>query len=213
MTPPINVLLVDDHPMVRDGVMSCLAFYADVNVVGTANDGLEAIQLASELHPDVIMMDISMPALNGIDATEAIMDSAPDAKILIFSMHDNAEYITNAVQAGAAGYILKNTDADEVYTAIVKVANGERYFGASIAKILLSKPVQQDAARLTTREQTVLSYIAQGLSSKQIAAQTNISIRTVDAHRRNIKAKLGLDTVADMIRYAVEHGLVRSGAS
>jgi two-component system NarL family response regulator len=209
MSQPINVLLVDDHPMVRDGVMSCLAFYEDVNVVGTAKDGLEAIAMAEQLVPDVIMMDISMPALNGIDATEAIMDSAPAAKILIFSMHDNAEYITNAVQAGASGYILKNTDAEEVYEAIVKVASGERYFGASIAKILLTKPVQQDTVRLTTREQTVLSFLAQGLSSKQIAVQTNISIRTVDAHRRNIKAKLGLDTVADMIRYAVEHGLVR----
>lgn len=209
MSPTIKVLLVDDHPMVRDGIMSCLAFYDDVEVIGTANNGKEAITQLSSLTPDVIMMDISMPDLNGIDATEQILEISPHSKILIFSMHDNAEYITNAVQAGASGYILKNTDAEEVYLAITQVAQGRRYFGENIAQILLSKPIPPEAARLTTREQTVLSYLAQGLSSKQIAAQTHISVRTVDAHRRNIKAKLQLDTVAEMIRYAVEHGLVR----
>lgn len=209
MSPTIKVLLVDDHPMVRDGIMSCLAFYDDVEVIGTANNGKEAITQLSSLTPDVIMMDISMPDLNGIDATEQILEISPHSKILIFSMHDNAEYITNAVQAGASGYILKNTDADEVYLAITQVAQGRRYFGENIAQILLSKPTPPEAARLTTREQTVLSYLAQGLSSKQIAEQTHISVRTVDAHRRNIKAKLQLDTVAEMIRYAVEHGLVR----
>ena len=209
MSPTIKVLLVDDHPMVRDGIMSCLAFYDDVEVIGTANNGREAITHLSSLTPDVIMMDISMPDLNGIDATEQILEISPHSKILIFSMHDNAEYITNAVQAGASGYILKNTDAEEVYLAITQVAQGRRYFGENIAQILLSKPIPPEAARLTTREQTVLSYLAQGLSSKQIAEQTHISVRTVDAHRRNIKAKLQLDTVAEMIRYAVEHGLVR----
>ena len=209
MSPTIKVLLVDDHPMVRDGIMSCLAFYDDVEVIGTANNGSEAITQLRSLTPDVIMMDISMPDLNGIDATEQILEISPHSKILIFSMHDNAEYITNAVQAGASGYILKNTDADEVYLAITQVAQGRRYFGENIAQILLSKPIPPEATRLTTREQTVLSYLAQGLSSKQIAEQTHISVRTVDAHRRNIKAKLQLDTVAEMIRYAVEHGLVR----
>ncbi len=209
MSPTIKVLLVDDHPMVRDGIMSCLAFYDDVEVIGTANNGKEAITQLSSLTPDVIMMDISMPDLNGIDATEQILEISPHSKILIFSMHDNAEYITNAVQAGASGYILKNTDAEEVYLAITQVAQGRRYFGENIAQILLSKPIPPEATRLTTREQTVLSYLAQGLSSKQIAEQTHISVRTVDAHRRNIKAKLQLDTVAEMIRYAVEHGLVR----
>lgn len=209
MSPTIKVLLVDDHPMVRDGIMSCLAFYDDVEVIGTANNGREAITQLSSLTPDVIMMDISMPDLNGIDATEQILEISPHSKILIFSMHDNAEYITNAVQAGASGYILKNTDAEEVYLAITQVAQGRRYFGENIAQILLSKPIPPEAARLTIREQTVLSYLAQGLSSKQIAEQTHISVRTVDAHRRNIKAKLQLDTVAEMIRYAVEHGLVR----
>lgn len=208
MSHAIKVLLVDDHPMVRDGIMSCLAFYDDVEVIGTANNGKEAISLINQLTPDVIMMDISMPDLNGIDATEQILEISPQSKILIFSMHDNAEYITNAVQAGASGYILKNTDAEEVYQAITQVAQGQRYFGENIAKILLSKPVTNETARLTTREQTVLSYLAQGLSSKQIAEQTQISVRTVDAHRRNIKAKLQLDSVAEMIRYAVDHGLV-----
>ena len=208
MSQTINVLLVDDHPMVRDGIMSCLAFYDDVEVIGTANNGEDAINLLDSLTPDVIMMDISMPDLNGIDATEQILELSPQSKILIFSMHDNAEFITNAVQAGASGYILKNTDAEEVYQAIIQVAQGQRYFGENIAKILLSKPTSTESARLTTREQTVLSYLAQGLSSKQIAEQTQISVRTVDAHRRNIKAKLQLDTVAEMIRYAVEHGLV-----
>lgn len=208
MSKTIKVLLVDDHPMVRDGIMSCLAFYDDVEVIGTAKNGMEAIALIPTLAPNVIMMDISMPELNGIDATEQILEISPHSKILIFSMHDNAEYITNAVQAGASGYILKNTDAEEVYQAIIQVAQGHQYFGENIAKILLTKHTSNTTARLTTREQTVLSYLAQGLSSKQIAEQTGISVRTVDAHRRNIKAKLQLDTVAEMIRYAVEHGLV-----
>lgn len=208
MNNTIKILLVDDHPMVRDGVMSCLAFYDDVAVIGTANNGIEAIQKVTTLSPDVIMMDISMPQVNGIDATEAVLDICPDSKVLIFSMHDNPEYITNAVQAGASGYILKNTDAEEVYQAIKTVAAGHRYFGENIAKILLAKPATTQNARLTTREQTILSFIAQGLSSKRIAEETQISVRTVDAHRRNIKSKLGLESAAEMIRYAVEHGLV-----
>ena len=155
-------------------------------------------------------MDISMPYMNGIDATEIITDQLDDTKVLIFSMHDSAEFVTSSIQAGASGYILKDTTSEEVYYAIKAVANGKTHFSSSIAKVLIENPVRSGNEKLTTREQVILSYIAQGNSSKEIARILNISFRTVEAHRRNIKAKLNIDSLAELVRYAVNHGLVKS---
>jgi two-component system NarL family response regulator len=203
-----TVLLVDDHPMVQSGLSSCLSFYEDIQIVGAISDGALALDTAIETQPDVILMDISMPKLNGIDASEVILEKLPETRILIFSMHENAEFVTSAMQAGAYGYILKNTSSEEVYKAIKAVAVGEKYYSSSIAQLLLESPPKPDNEKLTTREQVILSYIANGKSSKEIARILNISFRTIESHRRNIKFKLGIESLAEMVRYAVEHGLV-----
>ncbi|MDG1121022.1 MAG: response regulator transcription factor [Glaciecola sp.] len=208
--PSIKVMLVDDHPMVQDGLSACLSFYDDIQIVGTCNDGSQALSTAQACQPDVILMDISMPTLNGLDATEIITEVLTDTKILIFSMHESAEFVTNAVQSGASGYILKDTNSEEVYQAIKSVAQGKAYFSSSIAKMLIDNPPTQASPRLTAREQMILSYIAKGQSSKAIAQTLDISFRTVEAHRRNIKSKLNIDSLAELVRYAVNQGLVDS---
>jgi len=208
---PITVLLVDDHPMVQDGLAACLSFYDDITIIASINNGKDAINKAVELQPDIILMDISMPTMNGIDATEIITEKLKNTKVLIFSMHDSQEYVSSAIHAGAAGYVLKDTNSEEVYYAIKSIANGKSYFSSSIAKMLIENPIKANCERLTTREQVILSYVAQGKSSKEVAKVLNISFRTVEAHRRNIKAKLKIDTLAELIRYAVDHGLVEGG--
>lgn len=207
---PIKIMLVDDHPMVRDGLSACLSFYDDIAIVGACNDGTEVLQTAKQCLPDVILMDISMPNQNGLEATEIIKETFPDTKILIFSMHESSEFVKNAVQAGASGYILKDTDSEEVYQAITTVAQGKSYFGSNIAQMLLASPTNPSNERLTAREQMILSHIATGQSSKAIAHTLDISVRTVEAHRRNIKSKLNIDNLAELVRYAIEQGLVDS---
>ena len=207
---PIKIMLVDDHPMVRDGLSACLSFYDDITIVGACNDGTEVLQTAKKCLPDVILMDISMPNQNGLEATEIIKETFPDTKILIFSMHESSEFVKNAVQAGASGYILKDTDSEEVYQAIKTVAQGKSYFGSNIAQMLLASPTNPSNERLTAREQMILSHIATGQSSKAIAHTLDISVRTVEAHRRNIKSKLNIDNLAELVRYAIEQGLINS---
>lgn len=207
---PILVMLVDDHPMVQGGLKACLSFYDDIKVIGSTNDGSDALNQAIELKPDVILMDISMPTMNGIDATEIITEQLPDTKILILSMHNNPEFVKSAIQAGAAGYILKDTTSEDIYYAIKAVASGKNHFSSSIAKSLINNPVNaSESEKLTTREQVVLSYLAQGETSKEIAKILNISFRTVEAHRRNMKTKLGINSLARLISYAVKHGIVK----
>ena len=206
----INVMLVDDHPMVQDGLSACLSFYDDIAIVGNCGDGSAVLETAKQCQPDVILMDISMLKINGLEATEIISEALTDTKILIFSMHESVEFVTNAVQAGASGYILKDTNSEEVYQAIKSVAQGKSYFSSSIAKMLIDNPPTQNNQRLTAREQMILSYIAQGQSSKEIAQTLTISFRTVEAHRRNIKSKLQLDSLAELVCYAVNQGLIDS---
>jgi two-component system NarL family response regulator len=205
-----TVLLVDDHPMVQDGLTACLSYYNDIKIIGSTQDGKSALTQANILKPDVILMDISMPDMNGIDATEIITEQLANTKILIFSMHDSLEFVNSAMQAGASGYILKDTGSAEVYLAIKAVASGKTHFSPSIAAALLENPLKDGKDKLTTREQVVLAFIAQGLSSKVVAKKLDISFRTVEAHRRNIKAKLQIENLAELIRYAVNHGLIDS---
>ena len=209
----IALLLVDDHPMVQGGLMACLSYYDDIEVVGATNDGSTALDKAKELKPDVILMDVSMPSMNGIDATEIITEQLPSTKILMFTMHDSAEFVRSAIQAGASGYVLKDTSSEEVYYAIKEVAKGNTHFSSSIAKTLIENPAKNENDKLTTREQVILSLVAQGLSSKEVAKKLNISFRTVDAHRRNIKAKLSIDSVAELVRYAINNGLIEEEKS
>ncbi|MFT5296307.1 MAG: two-component system nitrate/nitrite response regulator NarL [Colwellia sp.] len=203
-----SVLLVDDHPMVQGGLSACLAYYDDIEVIGVAHDGKDALNKAQELKPNVILMDVSMPLMNGIDATEIITEQLPDTKVLIFTMHNSAEFVHSAIQAGASGYVLKDTSSEEVYFAIKAVTKGNTHFSSSIAKMLQESPLKIENDKLTTREQVILSSVAQGFSSKNIAKKLDISFRTVEAHRRNIKAKLNIESLADLVRFAINHGLI-----
>ena len=204
----ISILIVDDHPMVIGGLTSCLSYYDDMEVVGQASNGEEGLAKWRELRPDIVLMDISMPNMNGIDATELMLEQAEDTKILIFSMHENPEFVANIMAMGAQGFILKDTSAEEIHFAIRSVYEGRRYFSGSITSGILEHPLPKNE-NLTTREQTILAYIADGYSSKEIAMALDISSRTVEAHRRNIKSKLGIESFAELIRYALDHGITK----
>ena len=207
--PPelIKVMIVDDHPMVAEGIQSILESYDDINVVGCLPNGRAAIESVAELDPDVILMDLNMPEIGGLSATEILLERQPDTRIVILSMHDNPEYISSALSHGAMGYILKDVPTDEIKLAIDTVMRGERYLCTGAQGSLEPK----DAAResLTEREQTILLQLAQGKSNKEIALTLDISVRTVETHRKNIKRKLGISSTAGLTRYAMEHGVLQ----
>ncbi len=207
----IRILLVDDHPLVMDGLSACLETYAHIEVLGGASTGLEALEKAGVLHPDIVLMDINMPGLNGLDATELFKERYPDIKLLILSMHDNREYIASALRFGARGYVLKDVPSHEVVTAIEAVFRGGTYFSSSVSEILLANDDIASSGPLTTREQTILLLLADGNSNKHVARELNISVRTVETHRRNIKRKLQIGSTAGLTRYAIQHGLIKSG--
>jgi len=207
--PPalFKVMIVDDHPMVAEGIQSILESYDDINVVGCLPNGRAAIDSVAELDPDVILMDLNMPEIGGLSATEILLERQPDTRIVILSMHDNPEYISSALSHGAMGYILKDVPTDEIKLAIDTVMRGERYLCTGAQGSLEPK----DAAResLTEREQTILLQLAQGKSNKEVALTLDISVRTVETHRKNIKRKLGISSTAGLTRYAMEHGVLQ----
>ena len=205
---PIKVLLADDHPLVLDGIRSCLEINEDIEVVGVANTGKDALEKAEELRPDIVLMDINMPELNGLDATEIFRERYPDIKLLILSMHDNREYITSALNSGARGFVLKDVPSQEIVTAIRSVHQGGTYFSSGVSDILLNNMDEDNGSPLTTREQTILILLAQGKSNKHVARELDISVRTAETHRRNIKRKLNISTTAGLTKYAIENGLV-----
>lgn len=208
MTRPVRILIVDDHPMVVEGLVSILESYDDIEVVGALSDGQAAVDHAQALAPDVILMDLNMPRLGGLSATEMLLERAPSARILILSMHDSPEYITSALSHGAMGYVLKDVPTEEIKQAIDAVMRGERYLctGASGS---LAPAAACEREPLTGREQTVLLQLAQGKSNKQVAQALEISVRTVETHRKNIKRKLGISSTAGLTRYALEHGVLQ----
>lgn len=205
---PVRVLIVDDHPMVAEGIQSILESYDDVAVVGTLGNGQEAVDQAGVLKPDVILMDLNMPGLGGLSATEILLERAPDTRILILSMHDSPEYISTALSHGAMGYVLKDVPTDEIKQAIDTVMNGERYLCTG-AKGSLEPKDGSTREALTGREQTILLQLAQGKSNKEVAIALDISVRTVETHRKNIKRKLGISSTAGLTRYAMEHGMLQ----
>lgn len=204
----IKLLLVDDHPTVRNGLKLCLSQYEGIEIVGEAGNGSEAIEIVQAAIPDVVLMDVSMPGMNGIDTTELLLERLPDLKVLMFSMHEDAEFVSNAVGSGAKGYVLKNASPDEIFYAIQSVNSGGTHFSSDIVNKVVGNPVRSDGERLTSREQHILAYIADGLSSKEIARELTISVRTVEAHRRNIKTKLECNSVAEMVKYAIDHNIL-----
>ncbi|MBR9827391.1 MAG: response regulator transcription factor [Oceanospirillales bacterium] len=211
----IRVLLVDDHPLVIDGIQARLEGEGDIEVVGRGGNGQEAIVLSRELQPDVVLMDISMPVMNGLEATRILSEQAPDTRVLILSMHDNREYMVQLIQSGARGYILMDVSAAEMVKAVETVYQGGTYFSASASQTLFSNFEQsaageaRAASALTQREQTVLKLLAEGHNNKEIARVLGISVRTVETHRQNLKAKLDIHTAAGLTRYAIEHNLVQ----
>lgn len=203
-----KILIVDDHPMVAEGVQSILESYDDLTVIGTCNSGRSAIASLEDLNPDVILMDLNMPDIGGLAATEILLERRPDTRVLILSMHDSPEYIASALSHGAMGYILKDVPTDEIKQAIDAVMSGERYLCTGARGSL--EPKEDDTREaLTGREQTILLQLAQGKSNKEVAIALDISVRTVETHRKNIKRKLGISSTAGLTRYAMEHGVLQ----
>ena len=208
MTHRHRIVIVDDHPMVAEGIQSILESYDDVEVVGTLTGGRAVIAQLETLNPDVILMDLNMPEMGGLSATEIVLEQRPGTRIVILSMHDSPEYISSALNHGAMGYLLKDVPTDEIKLAIDTVMRGERYLCTGAQGSLTPKGggVRET---LTGREQTILLQLAQGQSNKEVALTLDISVRTVETHRKNIKRKLGISSTAGLTRYALEHGVLQ----
>ena len=203
-----RIVIVDDHPMVAEGIQSILESYDDIAVMGTLANGREAIEQLDALNPDVVLMDLNMPDIGGLTATEMLLEKRPDTRIVILSMHDNPEYISSALSHGAMGYLLKDVPTDEIKLAIDVVMRGEQYLCTGAKGSIAPKEYGAREA-LTDREQTVLLQLASGKSNKEVANALEISVRTVETHRKNIKRKLGISSTAGLTRYALEHGVLQ----
>jgi DNA-binding NarL/FixJ family response regulator len=216
---PITILLAEDHAVVRQGLSSLLKADGQFVMMGEARTGREAVDMAKALRPDVILMDIAMPVLNGLEATRQILAANPAAKIIILSAHSDEEYIERTTTAGVSGFLEKQTSAEILTKAIREVAKGLTYFSPAIAKRMndnLSKPRDRDglikanASRLTTREAEVLQLVAEGSANKQVAAELGISIKTVEKHRQHLMDKLNIHDTAGLTRYAIATGVIES---
>ena len=214
MKNKVKVLLVDDHQLILDGLKSLLKNADELIVAGEANNGREALRCLGLLNFDVILMDIDMPVMNGIDALKEIKRTKPETKVIILSMHDESGMIKNLLAIGADGYILKSTTQEELIRAILKVAAGGKYFSADVTLSLLNasqSPLQtpkQQTEILTVREEEILKLIAEGFSNKEIGARLFISHRTVDTHRTNLMKKLNVVNIAGLISYAIRNRLI-----
>lgn len=212
--PPVRLLIVDDHPVYRDGLAGLLARYPDVEVVGTGASGEDAIRLAGELSPDVVVMDLRMPGLDGVQATAAILAERPEVGVLVLTMFDDDELVHTALRAGARGYLLKESDDDQVLRAVLSIAAGETVLGPSATTRLLARGAPAPTAafpQLSAREREVLGLLAAGLDNQQIAHRLFISHRTARNHVSNIFGKLGVAGRAQAIVVAREAGLGRDG--
>jgi DNA-binding NarL/FixJ family response regulator len=210
----IRVLVADDHTMVRQSLVSVLVASGACEVVGEAADGLEAVEQCMRLHPDVAIVDISMPGLNGIEVVRRLHADLPATRTLVLTMHEEDEYVLHVVRAGAAGYLLKDSAVSELILAVRQVHAGRRHFGASAARVLAEALVQPQAdlndpyGRLTTREREVFHLVVEGATSKQVAGRLGISVKTAENHRASILDKLALRNTAELVRYAVRKGLL-----
>ena len=215
----ITVLLAEDHMVVREGFRKMLELETDLEVVGEARDGREAVALAKKLRPAVVLMDIAMPRLNGLEATRQILKATPAAKVLMLSAHSDDAYVKNATDSGAVGFMLKQTSAHDVCRAIREVHAGKTFFSPSIARhfnrlnpLLPSQAGKLDpkVAQLTSREVEVLQLIAEGKANKETAAELGIGIKTVEKHREHLMQKLDIHDTAGLTRYAISAGIIES---
>lgn len=209
----IRVLIADDHPAVRDGIRVCLAEQKEIKVIGEAADGEETIRKTNELRPDILILDVVMPRVNGLDVARQLRRTAPETKIIALSIYETREYVVGMVRSGVRGYLSKTVSPSELVNAIKAVNNGKTFFTSSIAQILLNDYVKHaetigEASRLSKREKEVLAQVVQGYTSREIARHFSISRRTVETHRLHIRKKLGLDYTADLIKYAIAEGIV-----
>ena len=209
-----RILLVDDHKILRDGISSLLKQYPDMEVIGEAADGRSALRLVKELSPDLVIMDISMPDLNGIDATRRINAEHPEVKVIALSMHYDKQFVSEMFKAGAAGYLLKDSAFEELEHAIRIVMDNKTYINPQVAGLVVESLASQPAHAnqkafnlLTEREREVLQLIAEGKSTKQIASDLNVSTKTVESHRRQVMGKLNIRNVAELTKYAIREGL------
>ena len=217
MTKRRNVLLVEDHTIVRQGLKRLLE-ERGISVVGEAGDGYQAVRVAKEKHPDIVIMDISLPKLGGIDATRRIKKELPATKVLMLTIHSEENYIFKSLDAGASGYLLKDTVADELVNAIEVVERGDIFVSSSIPRRVVDEYREMvrkgkridEFSKLTNREREILKLISEGYTSKQIAEMLFISVKTVDNHRANIMNKLDIHDTAGLVRYAIRIGLVDS---
>jgi DNA-binding NarL/FixJ family response regulator len=217
----ITILLVDDHTVLRQGLRALLQTEPDMEIVGEAENGRQAVQMAAKLAPDVVVMDIAMPQLNGLEATHQICKEAPLAKVLILSSYADDEYVRRLTEAGAVGYLIKQTMANDLIKAIREAHKGNAYFSPAIAKRLLDhyresflkggkSLTQKTVERLTSREREVLQLVAEGKGNKQMASDLCISIKTVEKHRQQAMNKLNIHDVAGLTRYAIAQGIIES---
>jgi DNA-binding NarL/FixJ family response regulator len=215
---PIRILIADDHHVVRSGLRSLLEGTQGFTVVAEAADGEEAVHMASQCKPDVAILDISMPRLNGVEAARLVKQESPLTKVLVLTIHENEEYVYQAIRAGADGYALKDADREELCSAVRAVAEGRSFFSPTVSDLILTdfaKRVQEENApgsrggkTLTRRETEVLRGIAQGKTNKAIAAELFLSVSTVNTHRTNLMQKLDIHETAGLVRYAIQIGLV-----
>lgn len=216
---PITVLLAEDHMIVREGLLALLKLETDIRVIGQAENGRQAVALAATLRPDVVVMDIAMPLLNGLEATRQILHATPTVKVLVLSAHSDDAYVEQVMALGAAGYLIKQTASHVLPAAIREVCAGKTFFSPSIsnrryhhqrkAKATGDLP-RKDAAHLTSREMEVLQLIAEGKANKETADVLNISIKTVEKHRQKVMEKLNIHDTASLTRYAISAGIIES---
>ncbi len=210
LTRSTNVLLVDDHPLVLEGISAIIKTYSHIDVIGATSSVADALNIAKKTEPDVVLLDINMNEINGLDAIELFRKRHPRVRILMLSMHDDREYISTSVMHGAAGYVLKDVPAGEIISAIETVAGGGTYFSSGVSSALMNRPPQAGTGiPLTDREKSVLALVAEGRSSKEAGMLLSISTRTIETHRKNIKKKLNINSTAGLIRYAIRHGFVK----
>ena len=211
----IRVLIADDHKIMLAGLRSLLEKQTDIEVVGEADNGRKAVQMAQEKKPDVVVMDVSMPDLNGIEATIQITESLPETRVVALSMHSDKRYVMGMLRAGASGYLLKDCASQELANAILQVAGGKKYLSPEITGVVLGDILQGGSpgevatatSQLSPREREVLQLIAEGWSTKQTASHLYVSVKTIETHRRQIMKKLDLHSIADLTKYAIREGL------
>ena len=211
----INVVLADDHTIVRDGLRALLEANPEIKVVGDASNGTQVLEQVDELQPDVVIMDISMPGINGIDATRQILLAHPEVRVIILSMLGTADHVFHALQAGARGYLLKESAGREVMEAVLSVYAGEMYFSRPITYVMINDYVQaragtQDASleSLSMRENEILCLVVEGKTSAEIGKSLNLSPKTVESYRSRMMQKLGISDLAELIKFAIKHGLI-----